>query len=90
MESEDCPLQITRNDGNPGMIDMGFYDNHYYIQARYEGDWNFSKCLKWDNGGRRQREFWWEYPPLAMDVPKVALSVDSNLLLNFSNILSRE
>lgn len=37
MESEDCPLQITRNDGNPGMIDMGFYDNHYYIQARYEG-----------------------------------------------------
>ena len=26
MESEDCPLQITRNDGNPGMIDMGFYD----------------------------------------------------------------
>ena len=57
MESEDCPLQITRNDGNPGMIDMGFYDNHYYIQARYEGDWNFSKCLKWDNGGRRQRDF---------------------------------
>ena len=70
LESEDCPLLITRNDGNPGMIDMGFYDNHYYIQARYEGDWNFSKCLKWDNGGRRQREMWWEYPPLAMDVPR--------------------
>ena len=47
-----------------------YCDNHYYIQARYEGDWNFSKCLKWDNGGRRQREFWWEYPPLAMDVPR--------------------
>lgn len=70
MESEDCPLLITRNDGNPGMIDMGFYDNHYFIQARYEGDWNFSKCLKWDNGGRRQREMWWEYPTLSMDVPK--------------------
>lgn len=70
LESEDCPLLITRNDGNPGMIDMGFYDNHYYIQARYEGDWNFSKCLKWDNGGRRQREMWWEYPTLSMDVPK--------------------
>ena len=70
MESEDCPLQITRKDGNLGMIDMGFYDNHYYIQARYEGDWNFSKCLKWDNGGRRQREMWWEYPTLSMDVPK--------------------
>ena len=70
MESEDCPLLITRNDGNPGMIDMGFYDNHYFIQARYEGDWNFSKCLKWDTGGRRQREMWWEYPTLSMDVPK--------------------
>ena len=69
LESEDCPLEITRNDGNPGKIDMGFYDNHYYIQARYEGDWNFSKCLKWDNGGRRQREMWWEYPTLSMDVP---------------------
>lgn len=70
MESDDCPLQITRKDGNLGMIDMGFYDNHYYIQARYEGDWNFSKCLKRDNGGRRQREMWWEYPTLSMDVPK--------------------
>lgn len=70
MESEDCPLKITRNDVKQGMIDMGFYDNHYYLQARYEGDWNFSKCLKWDNGGRRQRELWWEYPPLSMDVPK--------------------
>ncbi len=70
MESEECPLLITRNDGNPGMIDMGFYDNHYYLQARYEGDINFSKCLKWDNGGRRQRELWWEYPPLSMDVPE--------------------
>lgn len=71
LESEDCPLQITsKDDGNPGMIDMGFYDNHYYIQARYEGDWNFSKCLKWDNGGRRQREMWWEYPPLAIDIQK--------------------
>ena len=70
LESEDCPLEITRNDGNPGKIDMGFYDNHYYIQARYEGDWNFSKCLKWYNGGRIQREMWWEYPTLSMDVPK--------------------
>ena len=70
MESEECPLLITRDDGNPGMIDIGFYDNHYYLQARYEGDVNFSKCLKWDNGGRRQREMWWEYPPLSMDVPQ--------------------
>ena len=69
-ESEDCPLQITRNDGNPGKIDMGFYNGHYYLQAGYEGDGNFSKCLKWDNGGRRQYDLWYEFPALSMDVPQ--------------------
>ena len=70
LESEDCPLQITRNDGNPGKIDMGFYNGHYYLQAGYEGDSNFSKCLKWDNGGRRQYDLWYEFPTLSMDVPQ--------------------
>lgn len=70
LESEDCPLQITRNDGNPGKIDMGFYNGHYYLQAGYEGDSNFSKCLKWDNGGRRQYDLWYEFPALSMDVPQ--------------------
>ena len=68
LESEDCPLLITRNDGNPGKIDMGFYNGHYYLQAGYEGDSNFSKCLKWDNGGRRQYDLWYEFPTLSMDV----------------------
>lgn len=70
LESEDCPLLITRNDGNPGRINMGFYRNHYYIQAGYVDDNNFSKCLKWDNGGNRQGDLWYEFPPLSMDVPK--------------------
>ena len=70
LESEDCPLEITRNDGNPGKIDMGFYNGHYYLQAGYEGDSNFSKCLKWDNGGRRQYDLWYEFPALSMDVPQ--------------------
>lgn len=70
LESEDCPLEITRNDGNPGKIDMGFYNGHYYLQAGYEGDGNFSKCLKWDNGGRRQYDLWYEFPALSMDVPQ--------------------
>ncbi|WP_308270690.1 hypothetical protein [Prevotella sp.] len=70
LESEDCPLQITRNDGNPGKIDMGFYNGHYYLQAGYEGDSNFSRCLKWDNGGRRQYDLWYEFPALSMDVPQ--------------------
>lgn len=70
LESEDDPLLITRNDGNPGRINMGFYNGHYYLQAGYEGDGNFSKCLKWDNGGRRQYDLWYEFPALSMDVPQ--------------------
>lgn len=70
LESEDDPLLITRNDGNPGRINMGFYNGHYYLQAGYEGDSNFSKCLKWDNGGRRQYDLWYEFPALSMDVPQ--------------------
>ena len=70
LEDEECPLMITRNDGNPDKINMGFYHDHYYIQARYVGDNNFSKCLKWDNGGNRQSDTWYEFPSLSMDVPK--------------------
>lgn len=67
--TEDCPLRLERNDGNPGVIHMGFYDGHYYLQADFDNDINFSKCLKWDNGGRRSYGGWWEYPPLVLDVP---------------------
>lgn len=68
--TEDCPLLVKRNDGNPGIISMGFYDGHYYLQAKFENDVYFSKCLKWDNGGRRRYDEWWEYPALALDVPR--------------------
>lgn len=70
LESEECPLLITRNDGNPGRIDIGFYNGHYYLQAGYEGDSNFSKCLKWDNGGYRKYDLWYEFPQLSIEVPK--------------------
>ena len=66
--SEDCPLLLKRTDGNPGVISMGFYDGHYYLQAEYEKDTYFSQCLKWENGGRRSYGAWWEYPPLALDI----------------------
>lgn len=66
--SEVCPLLLKRTDGNPGEINMGFYDGHYYLQSKYENDTYFSQCLKWENGGRRSRGAWWEYPPLALDI----------------------
>ncbi|MCI7119990.1 MAG: hypothetical protein MR933_09440 [Prevotella sp.] len=57
-------LQIVSTDKtNPAEISMGFYDNHYYIQAKYDNDPDFSKALKWDNGGRRSYGCWWEYLP---------------------------
>lgn len=57
-------LQIRPADeNNPTEISMGFYDNHYYIQAKYGNDSDFSKALKWDNGGRRSYGCWWEYLP---------------------------
>lgn len=57
-------LQIVSTDeSNPAEISMGFYDNHYYIQAKYGNDSDFSKALKWDNGGRRSYGCWWEYLP---------------------------
>lgn len=52
-----------RDEDNPAEISMGFYDNHYYIQAAYRADADFSKALKWDNGGRRSYGAWWEYLP---------------------------
>ena len=63
------PLWLKREDGVPGEIYMGFHDGHYYLEARYENDSNFSQCLKWKNGGRRRYGEWWEYPPLCFDTP---------------------
>lgn len=57
-------LQIRPADeNNPTEISVGFYENHYYIKAKYGNDSDFSKALKWDNGGRRSYGCWWEYLP---------------------------
>lgn len=64
------PLWLKREDGVPGEIYMGFHDGHYFLEARYENDSNFSQCLKWKNGGRRRSGEWWEYPPLCFDTPQ--------------------
>lgn len=63
-------IRHTDND-NPGKISMGFYDNHYYIQAEYENDVDFSKALKWEKGGRRSRGAWWDFlPEPYFDIPE--------------------
>ena len=68
--TEERPLWLKREDGVLGEIYMGFHDGHYYLEASYENDSNFSQCLKWKNGGRRRYGEWWEYPPLCFDTPQ--------------------
>lgn len=54
---------MKNKNGNPGVIDVGFWQGHYYIQAQYDGDSDFSKPLKWEKGGRRSYGKWWQYLP---------------------------
>ena len=54
-------FRMTNTNGNPGVIDVGFWQGHYYIQAAYDGDSDFSKPLKWEKGGRRSYGQWWQY-----------------------------
>lgn len=54
-------FKMTNTNGNPGVIDVGFWQGHYYIQATYDGDSDFSKPLKWEKGGRRSYGQWWQY-----------------------------
>ena len=40
---------------------FGFWENHYYIQAKYYRFVNFSQALKWKYKGRRTYETWWKH-----------------------------
>ena len=39
--------------GTEGYVYVGIYEGHYYVKTAWQSDPNFSKALKWDNGGRR-------------------------------------
>lgn len=54
-------FRMTDNNGNTGVIGVGFWQGKYYIQATYESDPDFSKPLKWEKGGRRSHGQWWQY-----------------------------
>lgn len=54
---------LRNENGNPGIIDVGFHQGHYYIQVSYENDSDFSKPLKREKGGRRSYGQWWQYLP---------------------------
>lgn len=54
-------FKIAKDDGNPGFIDVGFWEGHYFIEAVYDRDADFSKPLKWEKGGRRSNGQWWQY-----------------------------
>lgn len=52
---------MTNKNGNPGVIGVGFMQGHYYMQATYKDDYDFSKPLKWEKGGRRSYGRWLKY-----------------------------
>lgn len=52
---------MTNANGNPGVIGVGFMQGHYYMQATYKDDYDFSKPLKWEKGGRRSYGRWLQY-----------------------------
>lgn len=54
-------FKLVNRTGNPGIINVGFWHGHYYIQASYLTDSDFSKPLKWKKGGRRNYGQWWQY-----------------------------
>lgn len=56
-------LTICNEEDNPGTIQLGFREGHYYIQAAYLDDTDFSKPLKWEKGGKRSKGLWWQYLP---------------------------
>ena len=70
LENTDDGFWMTNGNGNPGAISLGFYEEHYYIQAEYPGDSDFAKPLKWEYGGRRSRGTWWVY----LDEPYYSLA----------------
>ena len=49
---------------------MGFYHDHYYIQAQYANDYIFSKCLKSEIGGLKTKDMWYEYPKASYNFSK--------------------
>lgn len=42
-------------------VDIGFYMEHYYIQAQYKDDIEFAKVLKKEKGGHRSYSQWWTH-----------------------------
>ena len=61
--SQSDSMRVISSDGNPGTIELGFFEGHYFIKATYLGDADFSKPIKWEKGGRRSKGQWWQYLP---------------------------
>ena len=47
--------------GTEGYVYVGIYEGHYYVKTAWQSDPNFSKAIKWDNGGRRSYGTWWTH-----------------------------
>lgn len=50
-----------RNKERKGIVEIGFYQGHYYMQANYPNATEFAKTMKWKYGGRRSYGQWWKH-----------------------------
>lgn len=54
-------IRLHRPDNKEIHVQFGFWEGHYYIQAKYQGFSDFSKELKWKYKGRKTYETWWKH-----------------------------
>ncbi len=52
-------IRLHRPDNSEIHVELGFGEDHYYIQAKYHLFVDFSQELKWKYKGRRTYETWW-------------------------------
>lgn len=60
-EKTDDGFIVKSPDDNEVYANVGLYKGHYYIQARFQNDSNFSTQLKQVKGGYRHYGQWWKY-----------------------------
>ena len=60
-------LQWRDKEGK-GIVEIGFYQGHYYMQANYPNATEFAKTMKWRYGGRRSYGQWWKHLDAFYDI----------------------
>lgn len=61
---------IKWTNSNGQIVEIGFYKEHYYIQAHYPNETDFAKAMKLKYGGYRSYGQWWKHLDAFYDIPQ--------------------